>query len=389
MRKAKKIIIAPDSFKGTMSSIEVCDVIGSAIKKYMPNTEVIKLPIADGGEGTVDAYLQSVGGTRKSVGVSGPLGQKVMAEYGILKDNETAVVEMAAASGLPLVEGEKKPLLATTYGTGELISHAVKEGCRRIILGIGGSATTDGGIGALSALGVRFLDAKGNEVTLNGAGLPKIAKVSDVGLNKELRNVEIVVACDVLNPLAGKNGAAHVFSAQKGANEQEVEFLDDGLLHLNKILSAHTGVDLKDEPGMGAAGGICLSLKSFLNVELKIGIDLILKTADFDSKLKGADLVVTGEGKLDGQSINGKVPVGVSLRAKEKSVPVLAIVGLATNEKEELEALYEAGITAIFQTSRPEVPFEVVKETCKSDLAFLAESIFKLYALLNYDVDKG
>lgn len=374
--KMKKILIAPDSFKGTMSSIEICDHIGMIINKYLPDAEVVKIPIADGGEGTVDAYLTGAGGMRRSVRVCGPMGDPVEAAYGLLPDGKTAVIEMAAASGLPLVEGRNDPLDATTFGTGELIADAARQGCAEVILGIGGSATNDGGIGALAALGVRFLDTDGREVTPDGKGLARIARIDDAGISAEVRELKITIACDVKNPLAGKNGAAHVFGPQKGAAPEMVEALDRNILHYNEILTAHTGVERKDMSGMGAAGGLGLSISALLGAEMRPGIELLLDTAGFDEKLKGADLVLTGEGKIDGQSKEGKVPVGVANRAKRAGVPVIALVG---DVGAGYEALYEEGITAIFSTNKAAVPYFEAKKTSVEDLKFLTESLFKFY----------
>lgn len=372
----KKIIIAPDSFKGTMTSIEICNYIGERIAAFLPEAQVVKVPIADGGEGTVDAYLSGIGGTRRKKTVTGPMGTPVEAEYGILPDGKTAVIEMAAASGLPLVDGPKSPMDATTFGTGELIADAVESGCTNIILGIGGSATNDGGIGALSALGVRFLNADGKAVTPDGKGLAQIESIDESGLCQALRGITLTIACDVKNPLAGKNGAAHVFGPQKGATPEMAEALDAGLLHYNGVLTRHTGVDRKDKSGMGAAGGIGLSLEAFLHAKMLPGIDLILDTADFDKKIQGADLIITGEGKIDGQSKQGKVPVGVAWRAKKQNVPVVALVGDVSAGYEEL---YEEGITAIFSTNKAAVPYEQARRTSVEDLKFLTESLLRFY----------
>ena len=357
----KKIIIAPDSFKGTMTSIEICNYIGERIAAFLPEAQVVKVPIADGGEGTVDAYLSGIGGTRRKKTVTGPMGTPVEAEYGILPDGKTAVIEMAAASGLPLVDGPKSPMDATTFGTGELIADAVESGCTNIILGIGGSATNDGGIGALSALGVRFLNADGKAVTPDGKGLAQIESIDESGLCQALRGITLTIACDVKNPLAGKNGAAHVFGPQKGATPEMAEALDAGLLHYNGVLTRHTGVDRKDKSGMGAAGGIGLSLEAFLHAKMLPGIDLILDT---------------GEGKIDGQSKQGKVPVGVAWRAKKQNVPVVALVGDVSAGYEEL---YEEGITAIFSTNKAAVPYEQARRTSVEDLKFLTESLLRFY----------
>ncbi len=371
-----KVVIAPDSFKGTMSAVEICDIVEKAFQKHSPGTHIVKVPVADGGEGTVDAYIAGIGGTYRTARVQGPMGDPVDARYGVLEDGRTAVIEMAAASGLTLVHGGLRPMSASTFGTGQLILHAAGQGVRKIILGIGGSATSDGGIGALSALGVRFLDENGGDVLPCADGLRFIRSIDAGGLYPGLNGIEIRIACDVTNPLAGNNGAAHIYGPQKGAGPAEVELIDRGLLHLNEILSAHTGIDRKDQPGMGAAGGIALSMTSFLNARLESGIDLILSIADFDERISDADFVITGEGKVDGQSVQGKVLAGIARRAARRGVPVVALVG---DVGDGYERLYDIGITAIFSTNRAAVPFETARKTCREDLGFLMESLLKYY----------
>ncbi len=370
----KKVVVAPDSFKGTMTSVEVCSIIERAFSVRSPGTRTVSVPVADGGEGTVDAYIAGIGGTYRSKRVHGPLGGEAQARFGVLKDGETAVIEMAAASGLTLAGEPLKPMQATTYGTGELLLAAAKEGAKKIILGIGGSATSDGGTGALSALGVRFLDANGNDVPPGAEGLGQIAKIDASALDAQIKEVEIIIACDVTNPLAGKNGAAYVYGPQKGADEAQVERIDKGLMHLNRVLTAHTGTDRKDIPGMGAAGGIALCLSVFLNARMESGIDLILDIAEFDMQIKDADFVVTGEGRADEQSAQGKVLAGIARRAAKQNVPVLALVGQAA---QGCEKLYAIGISAIFSTSRAAVPFEIARKTCREDLFFLVESLLR------------
>lgn len=372
----KKIVIAPDSFKGTMTSVEICDYIGDIINQYLPEVQVVKIPIADGGEGTVDAYLSGVGGTRRSVTVRGPMGDTTTAVYGLLPDQKTAVIEMAAASGLPLVEGRNDPLDATTFGTGQLIADAAEEGCTSVILGVGGSATNDGGIGALAALGAKFLDKNGKDVTPDGKGLADIERIDTSGISHKIQEMKITIACDVKNPLAGKNGAAHVFGPQKGAAPDVVKMLDQNILHYNDILTKHTGVDHKDRSGMGAAGGLGLSLVALLGAEMKPGIELLLNTAGFDEKVRDADLVLTGEGKIDAQSAQGKVPAGVAKRAKCAGVPVVALVG---DVGAGYETLYQEGITAIFSTNKAAVPYSEAKKTSVEDLKFLTESLLRFY----------
>ena len=373
-----KVVIAPDSFKGTMSAVEICDIIQKAFLKHSPATRVIQIPVADGGEGTVDAYIAGIGGTYRTANVLGPLGNPVVARYGVLADGSTAVIEMAAASGLTLAGGKPRPMSASTFGTGQLLLDAASRGLKKIILGIGGSATSDGGIGALSALGVRFLDENGGDVLPGAEGLRFIRSIDAGGLDARIKDIEIMIACDVTNPLAGKNGAAHVYGPQKGADPVQVEMIDQGLLHYNEVLTAHTGIDRKDQPGMGAAGGIALSLVSFLNARMQSGIDLILTIADFDAQIDGADFVITGEGKVDGQSVQGKVLAGIAKRAAGVNVPVVALVG---DVGAGYERLYDIGITAIFSTNRAAVPFETARKTCREDLGFLIESLLKFYTI--------
>jgi glycerate kinase len=373
-----KVVIAPDSFKGTMSAVEICDIIEKAFIKHSAETRVVKIPVADGGEGTVDAYIAGIGGTYRTLQVSGPMGDSASARYGVLQVGGTAVIEMAAASGLTLVHGKRRPMSASTFGTGQLLLDAARHGHNKIILGIGGSATSDGGIGALSALGVRFLDENGCGVTPDANGLRFIRSIDSSRLDPAIKDVEIIIACDVTNPLAGKNGAAHVYGPQKGADPAEVEMIDAGLVHYNEILTEYTGIDRKDLPGMGAAGGIALSLASFLNTRMESGIELILSIADFDRQIEGADFVITGEGKVDGQSVQGKVLAGIARRAAKKNVPVVALVG---DVGADYERLYDIGITSIFSTNRAAVPFETARKTCREDLGFLMESLLKFYYL--------
>lgn len=369
----EKIIVAPDSFKGTMSYIEVCDIIESGIKNIYPSAKVIKLPIADGGEGTVDAFLSYSGGRKLHVRVKDPLFREVASYYGILPDG-TAVIEMAAASGLPLVEKEKNPCGTTTFGTGQLISDALDKGCRRLIIGVGGSATNDGGVGMAAALGVRFTDVKGDEIPLTGAGLEKLEHIDVSGMDRRIRDCEILVACDVNNPLYGENGAAYVFAPQKGADSAMVEYLDRNLRHFSDIVSKQLGMELQGIPGAGAAGGLAAGLLAFAGARLVPGIELIMDYVAFDDMLKNADMVITGEGKIDGQSLAGKVPVGIAQRAKKYGVPVIAVVGFIG---EGIEALHQAGIQAVFSTARGPIPYELAVQHCREDLLRTTEMLMR------------
>lgn len=374
----KKIVIAPDSFKGTLSSIEVCDIIECAVKRIFPKIEVKKMPIADGGEGTVDAFLAAKDGSKICTKVKDPLMRETEVYYGILDDG-TAVIEIAQASGLPLVEGELDAMRATSYGTGELIRDALEKGCKRIVLGIGGSATTDGGAGAMNALGVRFLDDNGGDIPLGGGGLAKLKRIDASGVDARLRDIELLIACDVNNVLCGQNGAAAVYGPQKGATPDQVKILDDNLVRLAGALKALSGTDYASIAGTGAAGGLGVSLMALAGAKITGGIELVIETIDLEEAIMGAELVLTGEGKMDGQSLMGKVPVGVARVAKQQGIPVVAVVG---STKIDAARAREAGIDVVFPTVRDTVPFEIARKTCREDLADTVENIMNLKKLM-------
>ncbi len=324
-----RIIIAPDSFKGSLTAAEVAASIERGVKRVLPQAETIPVPLADGGEGTVDALVSATGGRLVTKEVTGPLGERVKASYGLLGDGETAVIEMAAASGLPLVPLEKRnPMLTTTYGTGELILAALDEGCRRIIIGIGGSATNDGGAGMAQALGVKLLDEEGLDIPYGAAGLARLDRIDISSLDRRLAQVEVLVACDVDNPLTGPRGAARVYGPQKGADPQMVEELDQILERFAAIILRDLGKDVKDIPGAGAAGGLGAGLMAFLNGRLAPGVELVLAAVKLEERIqKGADLVITGEGAINEQTVYGKTPIGVAKLAKRYHLPVIAIAG--------------------------------------------------------------
>jgi len=375
----KKVILAPDSFKGTMSSIKICNIMEKAIIKHIPDIDVIKIPVADGGEGTVECFLEAVGGSIVQTEVSGPFFDKINSFYGILPDRTTAIIEMAAAAGLPLVGDRKDPTITTTYGVGELIKHAVTDsGCRKIIIGLGGSCTTDGGTGMASALGIKFYDGHNNEFIPVGGTLEKISRIDASGLLKELRDCTILGMCDVNNPLFGKSGAAYVFGPQKGANDETVRLLDKGLEHLSDQLVRHLNLDVAQIPGAGAAGGLGAGIIAFLNGTLESGIETVLDTVKFDALLRDANIVFTGEGKIDGQSLRGKVVAGVAKRAKKQNVPVIAVVG---DIGDDIDGIYEAGVSAIVSINRVAVPFSVAAARCESDLAETMDTIMRLLKL--------
>jgi glycerate kinase len=370
----KKVILIPDSFKGTMSSAEICTVMAASILQFYPGAEIVRIPVADGGEGSVDAFLRAAGGKKIELSVRGPFSEEVSAFYGILADGTTAVIEMAACSGLPLAEGRLDPLSATTYGVGQLIEAAVKTGCRKIILGLGGSATNDGGCGVAAALGVRFLDRAGKSFVPTGGTLENIQTIDTGGLIPELAGVEIVSMCDVDNPLYGETGAAPVFGPQKGASPQAVQKLDTGLRHLARIVRPDPHKDAALMPGSGAAGGMGYGMRVFLGSKLKMGIEAVLDAVDFDHLLCGADMVFTGEGKIDVQSLRGKVISGIARRTKKAGIPLVAVVG---DIGDGIDAAYDRGLTAVFSINRTAIPFSEAKKRAKNDLRLTMDNIMR------------
>jgi glycerate kinase len=328
MSPPRRVVVAPDSFKGSLSAIDAARAMERGVRRTWPDAEVVKVPIADGGEGTVAAMVMATGGGFRETRVSGPLGEPVLARWGVLGDGETAVVEMAAASGLPLVpEGRRDPRVTSTRGTGELLRAALDAGFRRIVVGIGGSATNDGGSGMARALGVRFLDASGRELPEGGAALASLDRLDLRGVDARLAGAEILVACDVDNPLTGPRGASAVYGPQKGATPEVVLELDAALGRLAEVARAATGRDVAELPGAGAAGGLGAGLLFFTPARLVPGVELVLGAARFDDLVRGAALVVTGEGRTDAQTAMGKAPVGVARVAGRHGVPVLLVSG--------------------------------------------------------------
>jgi glycerate kinase len=340
-----KIVIAPQGFKGNLTALQVARAIEEGIKRVVPDTQTTIKPMADGGEGTVQALVDATGGKMIATEVTGPLGKPVTAQWGILSDKVTAVIEMAAASGLPLVPPEKRdPLVTTTRGTGELVVAALDNGCRKLITGIGGSATNDGGAGMAQALGARLLDAKGKELPSGGTALAQLERIDISQMDSRLTDFKVTLASDVNNPLCGPNGASAIYGPQKGATETQVRQLDAALSHYADIIQRDLGIDLRDAPGAGAAGGLGLGLMVFLKARPIPGIDVIIKATDLMADLEGADLVFTAEGRIDCQSAMGKVPTGVALKAKEFGLPVIAIAGEVTDD---CRIIYEQGIDAV------------------------------------------
>ena len=349
-----KIVIASDSYKGSNTSLKVAGLIEKGARKVFPEARYVKIPIADGGEGTVEALVSGLGGEIVTVRVEDPLGRPVDAFYGVIDGK--AVLEMAAASGLPLLKNnEKNPRKASTYGTGQVLMAAMEAGFRDITIGIGGSATNDGGAGMAQALGCRLLDRSGAELSRGGAALSDIASVDDSGVSPLLKDTVIHVACDVDNPLLGEHGASAVYGPQKGADPAMVKELDGALGRFADVVEKWKGRSMREIPGAGAAGGLGFGLTAFCDAEIKSGIDTILDLTDFNDKIRDAQLVITGEGKIDGQSVRGKVPIGVAARAKPAGLPVLAVVGDIGNGA---SAVYAYGIDSIMSTVDRAMPLE-------------------------------
>ncbi|MGF6953144.1 glycerate kinase [Neobacillus sp. B4I6] len=341
-----KIVIAPDSFKESLSALEAAESIEKGFKRVIPNAEYIKVPMADGGEGTVQSLVDATRGEIISKTVTGPLGDPVDAFFGILGNKTTAVIEMAAASGLHLVPAEKRnPLVTTTKGTGELIAAALDHGVNHIIIGIGGSATNDGGAGMAKALGARLLDKNGMEIGEGGGALYHLASINLSEFDPRLAPIKIEVACDVDNPLTGEKGASAIFGPQKGATLEMIAELDKNLGHFAAVVERDLGKKINDVPGAGAAGGLGGGLLAFLPSELKLGVEIVIEATGLSHIVKDADLVITGEGKIDGQTIFGKTPIGVAKTAKKYGVPV---VGIAGNVSKDSYVVHEYGIDAIF-----------------------------------------
>lgn len=340
-----KIVVAPDSFKGSLTAIEVSDAIEKGIREVFSEAEIIKIPMADGGDGTVQCLVNATGGKILEEKVIGPLGDEVLASYGILADKKTAVIEMAAASGLTLVpEGKKNPLITTTYGTGQLIKAALDQGCRKMIIGIGGSATNDGGAGMLQALGIKLLDQEGKEIGFGGRELKKIIRIDISCIDNRLSDTKVLVASDVNNPLCGPKGASRIYGPQKGATPKITEELDKSLAYFAKVIKRDLHKDIKDIPGTGAAGGLGASLIAFLNAELRPGIEIIIEVVKLEQAIKDADLVITGEGKIDSQTIYGKAPIGVAKIAKKYNIPVIAVAAIIGDDA---DIVHQYGISSL------------------------------------------
>lgn len=371
----QNFILVPDSFKGTLSAIEVCNIMKSSIKNLYKDANIISVPVADGGEGTVDAFLYALGGEKKSIWVSDAFNeQKILAHYAMLKDN-IAVIEMAACAGLPLVKNRLEPDKTTTFGVGELIIDAINSGAKKIILGLGGSATNDGGCGMASALGVKFKDEQDQEFIPTGGTLSQIYKIDMNNIYPKIKDVEFISMCDVDNPLCGKLGASAVFAPQKGADEDMVKLLDEGLAHLAKIIKRDLHIEVKDIKGAGAAGGLGAGSIAFLQSKLTKGIEVILDTIKFDELVSKADIVFTGEGKFDSQSLHGKVVMGVANRSQKYKTPVIVVTGAIG---ENIQEAYNKGITAIFSINKEPMEFSKSALKSKENMILTMENILRL-----------
>lgn len=370
----KKVILIPDSFKGTMSSGEICQILKSVIVEHYPDCEVVGIPVADGGEGSVDAFLDAVGGEKIYKEVTGPYPEeKVQGYYGILPGN-IAVIEMAAAAALPMVGDRKDPSKTTTYGVGELMLDAARKGVSKIILGLGGSATNDAACGLASACGISFYNAKGERFTPLGESMDEVVRIDTSTMDESLKKIEIVTMCDIDNPFYGPEGAPAIYGPQKGADEAMVKMLDDKMRVLAEIMKRDCGVDVQSIPGSGAAGGMGGGMAAYFKSRLQMGIETVLETVHFDELLDGTDFVYTGEGKIDGQSLRGKVVIGVARKAKKKGVKVIAIVG---DIGDDIENAYSEGVTGIFSINRVAVPYKEAKVRAKSDLRLTLDNLLR------------
>lgn len=373
-----KVVIAIDSLKGSLSSMEAGMAIKDGILAAKPDAEVIVKPLADGGEGTTDALIEGMNGERIDLTVTGPMHTPVDAYYGYLKDTNTAVMEMASAAGITLVpDSEKNPLLATSYGVGEMINDAIQRGCRNFIIGIGGSVTNDGGIGMLKALGVRFLDENDEDAGEGGQALAKVARIDVSGMNPLLKECHIQVACDVNNPLCGENGSTYVYGPQKGVTEDMKKTLDEAMAHFARVTSETLENDYMNTPGAGAAGGLGYAFLAYTGAALTPGIELILDAVGLEEELSGADVVVTGEGRLDFQTAMGKAPVGVARLAKKYNAKVIAFAGSVTKEA---TACNKEGIDAFFPILRGVCTLAEAMDpvTARNNMTATVEQVFRL-----------
>lgn len=380
-----KIVLAPDSYKGSLTAKEACDAMEEGIRRVNPNSEIVRIPMADGGEGTVQSLVDATAGQIYQAKVTNPLGDQIYARYGILGDKETAVIEMAEASGLYLIPAERRnPLLTTSYGTGELILDALNRGCRKFILGIGGSATNDGGAGMAQALGIRLLDSQGKEIPMGGGSLGNLHQIDMSRLNERVKECSFTVACDVDNPLCGPNGASHIYGPQKGGSPEMIMRLDKNLEHFADMLDKSLGKCVKNMAGAGAAGGLGAGITAFLDGVLKKGIDIIIEATGLEEKIVGASLVISGEGRCDFQTQMGKTPYGVATVAQKSGVPVVLIAG---SIGEGVETLYKYGVTSIFCMVNRPMTLEDAMLNAKKLLTDITERIVRLKVMTELHIN--
>ncbi|MEA4934216.1 MAG: glycerate kinase [Lawsonibacter sp.] len=369
----KKCIIISDSFKGTLSSLEICRIACQSVPRFFPECEVVTVPVADGGEGTVECFLEAIQAVPVTVPASGPYGETVEAIYA--RGGSKAVIEMASTAGLPMVGNRRNPAETTTYGVGQVVRHAVEHGCTEILLGLGGSATNDGGCGAAAALGVKFYDQAGRSFVPLGKNLDQICRIDVSEAKQLLGSIKITVMCDVENPLYGPTGAAYIFGPQKGADEEMVRWLDSQLRKFDEVLQRELGCSIAQVPGTGAAGGMGAGCIAFLGAELKSGIEAVLDMVNFEHCLEGADLVITGEGRIDSQSLHGKVISGIARRTSPRQIPLIAIVG---GIADSADSAYDLGVTAMFGIDREAVAFEVYAHKTQENYRRTLEDILRL-----------
>ena len=374
----ENFIVIPDSFKGTLSSKQICKIIKEEIVFHFPSAIIHTIPVADGGEGSVDCFLSAIGGELLKCESVNPFFEKMESFYGLLNNGKTAIIEMASCAGLPLVEDRKNPMIATTYGVGLLVKDALKKGVQKIILGLGGSATNDFGCGAAAALGVRFYDKSGKSFIPTGSTLLNVETIDVSEVVSTLKDVELTVMCDVDNPVYGINGAAYVYAPQKGATGEQIKILDEGLRHICDVVKRVLGKDVSNLMGGGAAGAMAGGLFAFFNASLQRGIDVVLDTVGFDELLKNADVVFTGEGRIDEQSLQGKVVTGVCKRAKLKGVPVIGIVG---GIEEDISSVYEMGLNSVFTINRLPQDFSISRYKSEENLKQTVDNILRILKL--------
>lgn len=376
MGELKKCIVIPDSYKGTISAIDVCRIMKENILKVFPACQVKTFPVADGGEGTVDCFLYALEAKKREVETTGPYGEPVTAYYA--KIGNRAVLEMAQVAGLPQVEGRLNPRKTTTYGLGKVIEAAIADGCTELTIGLGGSCTNDAGLGMARALGARFFDQEGMEFAPSSDEMTKITHMDISAVQEKLQGVEITAMCDITNPMYGENGAAYVFAPQKGADAECVELLDQNLRALSEIIKKDLKADVSELPGAGAAGALGAGVVAFLGGELKSGIHTVLELIGFDEALDDAQLIFTGEGRVDSQSMQGKVISGVTERANKKGVPVIVVAGAC---EEDAAELYQHGVYGVFSSCRKAEDFSVQKKWAKENLASTMEAILRMYSI--------